>query len=307
MTNLDLNLLTALDALLTQESVTGAARKLGLSASAMSRTLTRLRTATGDPLLVRAGRRLVPTPRAMAMRDRVRDLVSDVHGVLSPEAGDINAASIERTFILRAGEGFLELFAAPLVRAIASSAPMARLRFVPKPTKDAAPLRDGEVDLEIGVAGTSAPELRTRLLFRDRFVGAVRTGHPLLSGTINAERYAACQHVVASRRGAFAGPVDTALGAIDLSRQTMVIVPAFSDTLRIARHSDMVALVPGSCLRDDDPTLLGLTAFPLPVATPEIVVSAIWHPRMDADPAHRWLRETVIAACREAMPKAKSS
>ncbi len=303
MSDLDMNLLAALEVLLAQGSVTGAARKLGLSASAMSRTLTRLRAATGDPLLVRAGRRLVPTPRAIAMRERVHTLARDVRAVLGPEAGEVDAAAIDRIFTIRASEGFVEMFSAPLVAAVASAAPRARLRFAPKPDKNAGPLREGEIDLEVGVVGASAPEVRTRLLFRDRFVGAARAGHPLLTGTISADRYAACRHVAASRRGAFTGPVDAALAAIGLGRETMVVVPGFSDALRIARQSDLVALVPGSCFRSDDPSVAGISAFPLPVLTPEIVVSAMWHPRMDADPVHRWLRETVISTCRGAMPE----
>ena len=303
MSDLDMNLLTALDMLLAHGSVTDAARKLGLSASAMSRTLTRLRAATGDPLLVRAGRRLVPTPRAMAMRDQVHDLVRNVRAVLGPEVGSVDPAAIDRTFTIRAGEGFVEMFSGPLASSIASAAPRARLRFAPKPDKDAGPLREGEIDLEIGVVGASAPEVRTRLLFRDRFVGAARTGHPLLSDTVSAERYASCGHVAASRRGAFTGPVDAALAALGLNRKTMVVVPGFSDALRIARQSDLIALVPGSCFRSDNPVLTGVNAFPLPVPTPEITVSVMWHPRMDADPVHRWLRETVMTVCRNVMPE----
>jgi DNA-binding transcriptional LysR family regulator len=301
MPDLDLNLLAALDVLLAQGSVTGAARKLGLSESAMSRTLTRLRNATGDPLLVRAGRGLVPTPRAMAIRNQVHELVRDARAVLGPEISAINPAEIDRTFTIRASEGFVEMFSSPLVAAIASTAPQVRLRFAPKPDKEAAPLREGEIDMEIGVVGTYAPEIRTRLLFRDRFVGAARTGHPLLSGELSAERYAACRHVSASRRGSFTGPVDVALAAIGLARQVMVVVPAFSDALRIARQSDLIALVPDSCFGRDDPSMVEISAFPLPVSTPEIAVSAMWHPRMDPDPVHRWLRETVMAACQDAM------
>lgn len=294
----DLNLLRALDALLTEGSVTGAARKLGLSSSAMSRTLTRLRSATGDPLLVRAGRGLVPTPRATALRDQVHALVRDVRAVLSPQPGAIDIATIERTFTIRAGEGFVELFSAPLVAALTSAAPRSRLRFVPKPDKHADPLRAGQIDLEIGVLGAFAPEIRTQLIFRDHFVGAARTGHSLLAPPVTPERYAACNHVVASRRGAFVGPVDDALAALGLRRQTVVVVPGFSDALRIARHSDLIALVPGSCFNGTGPSTEGLRAFELPVRTPGIAISAMWHPRMDADPGHRWLRETVLATCR---------
>lgn len=302
MDSLDLNLLGALDALLTEGSVTNAARRLGLSSSAMSRTLTRLRSATADPLLVRAGRGLVPTPRAMEIRDQVHALARDVRAVLSPQPGDIDIATIDRTFTIRAGEGFVELFSAPLVAAITSAAPHSRLRFAPKPDKNADPIREGQIDLEIGVLGAFAPEIRTQLIFRDRFVGAARAGHSLLTAPVTPERYAACNHVVASRKGTFVGPVDDALAELGLRRETVVVVPGFSDALRIARQSDLIALVPGSCFDIVDPFMEGLSRFELPVRTPEVSISAMWHPRMDADPGHRWLREIIMATCRAASP-----
>jgi DNA-binding transcriptional LysR family regulator len=298
MEDVDLNLLTALDALLCEGSVSKAALRLGLSASAMSRTLTRLRAATGDPLLVRAGRGLVPTPRASELRDRIHDLARDVRTALSPQAGFLDIASLARTFTIRTNEGFMDLFSASLVAAVAEAAPQLRLRFAPKPDKDARPLREGHIDLEIGVLGASAPEVRAQLLFRDDFIGAVRIGHPLLAGPVSPERYAAFRHVVASRRGAFTGPVDDALAELGLRRHVVAVVPGFPDAIRIARRSDLIALVPRSSLGSSDTQMEGLATFELPVRTPEIVISATWHPRMDADPAHRWLRNTVMAVCR---------
>lgn len=297
MDTTDLNLLPALDALLAEGSVTAAARRLGLSSSAMSRTLARLRAATGDPLLVRAGRGLVPTPRAIALRERVHLVAREARDVLSPQDDTLDLGTLERTFAIRANEGFIALFAAPLIADVSAAAPSARLRFVPKPVKDAGPLRDGAIDLEIGVLGDFAPEIRTHLLFRDRFVGVVRQGHPLLSAPMTAERYAAARHVVVSRNGRFRGPVDAALEALGLTREIVAVVPGFPDALQIARQSDLVALVTRSCLTS--PRFAdGLVSFPLPVETPEIAVTLLWHPRMEADPAHRWLRETVIALCR---------
>ena len=303
MDDVDLNLLVALDALLAEGSVTGAARRLGLSSSAMSRTLARLRSATGDPLLVRAGRGLVPTPYAAELRGRVPALSRDVQAVLRPPVSQLDIASLERTFTIRANEGFVEVLSASLAAAIIEAAPRVRLRFAPKPEKDTRPLREGQIDLEIGVLGAFAPEVRTQSLFRDRFVGVARIGHPLLSGPdITPERYAACAHVVASRKGEFRGPVDDALEELGLQRKTSVVVPGFPDAMRIARHSDLVALVPRSCLgkANDQAATTGLQSFELPVRTPEIVISAMWHPRVDADPAHRWLRDTVISVCRTA-------
>jgi DNA-binding transcriptional LysR family regulator len=304
----DLNLLVALDALLAEGSVTGAARRLGLSSSAMSRTLTRLRAATGDPLLVRAGRGLVPTPRAAELRDHVQALTRDARAVLRPRSGDVDVASLELTFTVRVSEAFLEFLAAPVVAAIRGAAPRIRLRFAPKPDKDARPLREGLIDLEIGVLGTSAPEIRTRLLFHDQLVGVARAGHPLLAGVgVTAERYAACDHVVASREGTVVEAVDRALETLGLKRTIGVVVPGYPDAMRIARQSDLVAIVPLSCigdsLRSDHDPASGLDSFALPVPTPGFMISAMWHPRMDADPAHRWLRETIISVCRTAYPR----
>lgn len=307
MQSVDLNLLVALNVLLSERSVTKAARRLGLSPSAMSRTLARLRLATGDPLLVQAGRILVPTPYAEALAGQVHALARDAQAVLRPPAARLDLASLDRTFTIRAGEGFVELLAAPLMAAIATIAPHVRLRFVLKPDKDAQPLRDGLIDLEIGVIGTSAPEVRTQLLFRDRHVGVVRNGHPLLkAGSVTPENYAACGHVAASRRGEFREAIDDALGLLGLRRRIQLVVPSYPEAMRVARGSDLVALVPRSCLGNalaaGHAENLKIESFELPVRTPEFNISAIWHPRMDADPAQRWLRDIIMAVCRNAYP-----
>ncbi|PRD43203.1 LysR family transcriptional regulator [Phyllobacterium phragmitis] len=303
METLDLNLLAALDALLTEGSVTGAARRLGLSSSAMSRTLARLRAATGDPLLVRAGRGLVPTPRATEIREDVHQLHHHVRKILSQPTGKLDFALLDRTFTIRASEGFVALFSVPLLTAIAEIAPHVCLRFVSKPAKDPTPLREAQIDLEIGVLGASAPEVRTQSLFRDKFVGAARQGHPLLTGTLTPERYAACDHVVTSRKEIFTGPVDEALEKIGLKRRIAAVVPSHLDAIRVARRSDLVALVPRSCVGSAmiavEPQIGNLVSFELPVQTSEILISAMWHPRMHADPAHRWLRDMVKTACCE--------
>lgn len=305
MTAVDLNLLTALDALLAEGSVVGAARRLGLSASAMSRTLARLRSATGDPLLVRAGRGLVPTPHAVNLRDRVRETAREALAVLRPALTGPNLSELERTFTLRANDGFVEVFGARLIAAMAEAAPGVRLRFAPKPDKDVRPLREGLVDLEVGVLGETGPEVCVQALFRDRFVGAVREGHPLLAAEeITPERYAACGHVVASRRGKTDGPVDKALAALGLKRTVLAIVPSFSGALAIARESNLVALVTAgfhNATHGSQPEVAHRRthAFPLPVPTDPITVSQIWHPRVDADPAHRWLRGLLLAVCQD--------
>lgn len=297
MADPDFNLLPALDVLLREGSVAGAARVLGLSDSAMSRTLLRLRVATGDPLLVRAGRRLVPTPYALALRDRVHAATDDVRAVLRPAIGTLDLLSLDRVFILRANEGFVEAFAARLVTALAEAAPGVRLRFAPKPDKGVQALRDGAIDLEIGVLGDTGPEVKVQALFQDRFVGVVRQGHALASGVVTPESYAACGHVVASRRGRAHGPVDEALGALGLARRVAVTVPSFPAAMAVALSSDLVGLVTHSFVLAGRGGL-PVHDFALPVPTAPITVSQMWHPRVDADPAHRWLRETVLSICR---------
>ncbi|MGH8443956.1 MAG: LysR family transcriptional regulator, partial [Solimonas sp.] len=287
-------LLFALDALLGEGSVASAARRLHLSPSAMSRTLARLREATGDPLLVRAGRGLVPTPRARELRERIGPLVDDARAVLRP-AETLDLRTLERGFTLRAREGFVENFGPRLIARVAAEAPGVQLRFMLKQDKDSSGLRDGSVDLETGVVGQSTgPEIHVQALFRDRFVGVVRARHPLAARAITAARYAAGQHVRVARRGNGHDPIDAALQALKLERRIAAIVSGFTGALALARHSDLIATVPE---RHTGNLLAGLHRFALPFAVPAIDVSLLWHPRLHADPAHRWLRACVREVC----------
>ncbi|EJM84365.1 LysR family transcriptional regulator [Pseudomonas sp. GM60] len=294
MSTPDFNLLITLDVLLAEGSVARAAKRLRLSPSAMSRALARLRETTGDPLLVRAGRGLVATPRALELRERVSQLVQDAEAVLRP-AQQPDLKQLVRTFTLRTSEGFVETFGAPLIARVAEQAPGVLLRFMHKPDKDSTSLRDGTVDLETGVVGKAAgPELRTQGLFRDRFIGVVRVGHPLSQGEITPERYAAGGHISVSRRGLDKGPVDEALAALQLERQVVTIVAGFSTALALARATDLIAAVPE---RHTENLRAGMHSFALPVTLPEFTVAMLWHPRLDADPVHRWLRGCVREVC----------
>ncbi len=295
MSRPDLNLLVTLDVLLAEGSVAGAARRLRLSPSAMSRALARLRETTRDPLLVRAGRGLVPTPRALELRERVRQLVQGGEAVLRPTE-KLNPKQLLRTFTLRTSEGFVENFGPDLIARISAEAPCVRLRFVQKPNKDSTPLRDGSVDLETGVVEeTTSPEVRTQALFQDRYIGVVRMRHPLTKGKITPARYAAGRHISVSRAGIDRDPIDEALEPFGLKREIAVaVVGGFSTALALARASDLIASVPE---RHTGNLREGMHSFPLPVRPPEFTVSMLWHPRLDADQAHRWLRGHVREVC----------
>jgi len=283
----DFNLLVTLNLLLTEGSVAAAARRLRLSPSAMSRALARLRETTGDPLLVRAGRGLVPTPRALELRARVRHLVQEAEAVLRP-TDMLDLTRLVRNFTLRTSEGFAENFGPALMACLAKEAPGLRLRFLTKLDRESTSLRDGSVDLETGVVGQAiGPEVRAVSLFEDRLVGAVRQGHPLSKGKMTSARYAAGQHILVSRRGLERGPIDEALEPLGLVREIATIVSGFSTALALARRTDLVATVPE---RHTESLRAGLHHFPLPIPTPVLTISLLWHPRLDADPAHRWLR-----------------
>ncbi|NCT85362.1 MAG: LysR family transcriptional regulator [Comamonadaceae bacterium] len=294
MSDPDLNLLLTLDALLAEGSVAAAARRLRLSPSAMSRSLARLREATGDPLLVRAGRGLVASPRALELRERIGPLVQAAQAALRPAAA-LDLARLAREFTLRTREGFVENFGAALLARVAAEAPGVRLRFVPKPDRDSTPLRDGSVDLETGIVGpASGPELRTQALFRDRFIGVVRAGHALSQAPVTAARYAAGRHIAIARRGSHRGAIDELLAGAGLQREMAVTVAGFSEALALARASDLIATVPErhtGTLRD------GLHSFELPLSQEDFTVSLLWHPRMDGDAAHRWLRGCLREVC----------
>ncbi|WP_454195825.1 LysR family transcriptional regulator [Nocardia sp. Marseille-Q1738] len=291
----DLNLLVTLDVLLEEGSVTRAGERLALSPSAMSRALARLRRATGDPLLVRAGRELVPTPRALELRDRVHGLVRAAEEVLRP-AAELNLATLKRTFTVRSSDGFVERFGPELVAEVGADAPGVRLRFVQKTKKDVGPLRDGSVDLETGVIEQAPPpDIVSSPLFTDRFIGVVRGEHPLSTGKVTTDRYASARHVHVSRRGLTEGLVDEALRPTGRQREVVTVVDGFSAALALARASDLVATVPG---RHTTNLRRGMHSFELPFRAPEVTVSLLWHARLDADPAHRWLRSRVLDVCR---------
>lgn len=295
MPPLDFNLLLTLDVLLAEQNVARAARRLQLSPSAMSRALARLRETTGDPLLVRAGRGLVPTPRALELRERIGPLVQAIDAVLRP-LQTLKLGELVRTFTLRSSDGFVENFGAALIERVAREAPGVRLCFLPKPDKASTPLREGSVDLETGVLGTTlGPEIRTQALFRDAWVGVVREGHPLAQQEpVSAERFAQARHIGVSRRGEVGGPVDEALAALGLQRNVVATVGGFMAALAIARSTDLVACVPD---RHTQNLRSGLHTIALDVPLPSLSIALFWHPRFQADPAHQWMRQLVLETC----------
>ncbi|WP_395316687.1 LysR family transcriptional regulator [Variovorax sp. UC74_104] len=294
---MDLNLLVALDALLSTGSVNGAAERMHLSAPAMSHTLARIRAALDDPILVRAGRKLVPTPRANAMRESVRRLVAEAKDLMQPGSA-VSLGQIDREFTVRAPEGMGIVYGTTLLEAMHECMPLTRLRFVPESESDASALRDGRIDLDVGVLADRGPEIQTSLLYEQHIVGVVKAGHPLLGSRMTPRRFASQLHVAITQRGRVRELIDVFLEEAGATRRAALTVPSAYGALLAAARSTMVACVPEPLARTVVQAL-GLEIFKLPVAVPSEKVMQAWHPRDEMDPAHRCLRECVASVSKQ--------
>ncbi|MDS0134607.1 MULTISPECIES: LysR family transcriptional regulator [unclassified Amycolatopsis] len=288
----DLNLIEALDALLTESSVTKAAERLHTSAPAMSRTLARLRRAFDDPLLVRAGRDLVPTPRALELRGEVHAVAARARALFGPSTAADPRTAVRR-FDLQVTDMLSTTVIPSLIDDLRAQAPGISLRLRPETLQDTPALREGLVDLEIGTLGPGDPEIHSETLVTETLVGAIRPDHPLAKvKTVTAKRFAAADHIVVSRRGRAHGPIDERLAELGLSRRVIAVLPSFAGALQVARGTDVVCVTPAKLGRPMLETL-GLRTFPIPVAVPEVVLGMAWHPRNHHDRTHALLRERV--------------
>ncbi|MFJ2738382.1 LysR family transcriptional regulator [Streptomyces sp. NPDC087440] len=295
---LDANLAIALHALLTEQSVTRAAARLHTSPAAMSRTLARLRRVLQDPLLVRAGQRMVPTPRAQQLREETAEVVRRLGALLAPGAG-VDPGALRTTFTVQAADLVCAALAPGMLRLAGQEAPGVSLRFRAEDLEAGPALRDGRIDLEVGSIDHVDPETRIEALATLRMAAAVRPGHPLAEGPLTPERLAAAEHVVVSRRGRFTGPLDTALAERGLHRRVAAVLPGHLAAMALAARSDVVCLVAAAPSGDapspltDTATVLGLRLLDIPLPLPPLTIGMAWHPRHAADGGHRWLRDAV--------------
>jgi DNA-binding transcriptional LysR family regulator len=300
----DLNLLPLLHAVLETRSVKAAARRVGLSPSASSHALGRLRTLLDDPLLVRAGRQMQLTPRAERLRPRVQRLVDELGRVLQRDEA-IAPARLRRPFTLGAGDLVELVLLAPLGRRLAAAAPGVDLygaRIEPDVT---AQVREGRSDVVVGVFDDQPDDIRTVTLLRDRFVCLLRADHPVLSGRLTTRRYAALDHLLVAPRGVPRGVVDRLLEAQGLRRRVARTVSSFVVAPHVVAGSDLVLTVSELVARRFAAPL-GLAVRPPPLPLPGYALRMAWHRRVDADPAHAWLRQQVIevaAAARASVGK----
>lgn len=298
----DLNLLIALDILLEEQSVAAAARRLNLSAPAMSRTLARIRSTVGDPILVRAGRKLVPTARALELRMLVRRTSEAAVGLL--QQGSIEAIDkLERQFTIRANDVFAAAFGWKLLAALRAEAPKVSLRLRAETDQDDEALREGRIDLWISATKALDPEVRVQTLFTTHFLGLADRDHPIFSGEITAERFAAYEHINISRRGVNAGPIDTKLADLGLSRTIAMVAPTFLAGMFALPGSRLIMPAPVHMAWSLSAMDTRIRSFAIPLKLDSFPMRQAWHPRLDNDAVHRWLRATIADVCKVAIPQ----
>lgn len=293
-----MGLLVSLDALLQEGSVTGAARRVGLSTPAMSHALARVRERLRDPILVRSGRGMLLTPRAAALKDQVHGIVTEARRALAPERPFV-ASELARTFVVHASDYVLTILGTSVDRILREEAPKACVRFVPNTPDDPALLRDQGSDLAVGIYGDLPQETRSRQLLTDRFICVVRRGHPQAKKRFTLEQFVSTPHIQVAPRGKPGGYIDDVLAERGLSRTVARAVPYFVTALQLAAATDYVLTISERiATKFADP--LELTLLEVPVKLRPYALSLVWHPRFDGDAAHRFLREVFLRAAAEA-------
>lgn len=293
----DLNLIAVLDAIVRTESVSRAAAEVGITKPAMSHALARLREQIGDPVLVRSGQKWQLTERAVALGERVRELATGARAVLG-KPNEFDPQRSSREFRVHATDHTLALLGTLVGEALSRLSPGASLRFLPIQADDASALRSGDVDLALGVFPELPPEFRTQALFEERFACVVRKGHPRVKAKMTLATYLSLSHVLVAPRGKRGSAVDDELGARGHSRRVTRFVPYFLAALdQVSRTECSVTISERLARRYAG--VFGLQVLKPPISLPTYTISQVWHPRVDADPSHRWFRRLVAGAAKE--------
>lgn len=302
MRGYDLDLLRSLRVLIEEESIAGAARRMQISEATMSRNLARLREVFNDPILVRSGRGMVASAASRLLVDRVETLVQQADNLIAGPERD-NLSTLVRRFVIRANDLVIAAVAEPLLQVFREEAPLCDLVFAPEtedPLADA--MRNDLIDIYLGASSVLPPEIRRQTVWRDRMRCLVRRDHPIFAQGVSAQTLVRYDHISVSRRGLARGPIDQALKERGLARRVMLVVPNYYAMIESTGVSDMILVLPNFVIRRLPLEALGLAAFDLPFPLPPVEAYQAWHPKWDADPAHRWLRRRlfrIALACQE--------
>ncbi|CAN7478110.1 LysR family transcriptional regulator [Acidovorax sp. Leaf78] len=293
---IDLNLLAAFDALVSERNVTRAAVRVGVSQPAMSAALSRLRTLFNDPLFLRSAQGLVPTPKARELAGPVSQALQQIKAALLPKE-QFEPATSAMTFTLGLSEYPAFVLLPLLTRALEKLGPGLSLSVHAIGSRDSAVdlLDAGTIDAAIGVPPTQAENrILTRSVMRDEFITIVRRGHPAVKDGMSMQVFLALRHVLVSPEGDRHGLVDQALAYLGQRRTLGLALPQMFAAPSMVAQTDMVATVMGR-VAGHSPHWRELASFTPPVTLPVIGYDLMWHRRNDAHPAQQWLRDQVAA------------
>lgn len=287
--DLDGRLLQLLLAVVEERSVTRAAERLGVTQSAVSHLLDKLRVIVGDPLVVKAGRGIVPTARAESLAERARVLLEDLRGFATPEGFD--PATLQTTFTIAANELQCQLLLPALLQRLRTQAPGVSLRVIPSGVPQPELLRSEACQLVISPRPPDAADLLQRRLFADRY--RVFFDANVRQAPASLADYLAAEHVTVVYEPRRSLDIDRIIGdALKLQRRFVASVPGFWGIPTFLRGSALLATLPG-LLRTE--LLRGFASAPLPFDVPEMPMYMVWHARRHSDPVHRWLRDELLA------------
>ncbi len=294
--HVDLNLLVAFAELLQTRNVTAAATRLGITQSAMSRTLGRLRETFGDPLFVRTAHGLQVTPRAEALSVGLFDVVERAHALVT--GGPVfEPATAQRTFVVATSDYCEAVMLPQVLRALQADAPKLTLRIVRTPTDVA--LEQGDADLAWTPRHPSSRSVVWTKLFEEDFGFVVRRGHPVLRHkTFTLDHFLSLRHVAIAPGGQNdSNPLDRALARVGRRREVVATVPSFLAVPELLHDTALGATLPTRVI-ERVAARQGLQRLELPFALASFSISQGWHERMRKDPGHAWLRARVAAVAR---------
>lgn len=306
---LDLNLLRVFDEVMSERSLTRAARNLALTQPAVSNAMRRLRATLGDELVERHGQGIEPTARALAIWPAVRETLQQLQQLLAPTHFDLAVAN--NTFVLAMADATAAELMPELIKTLEHDAPGISMRLVPLTTRDPRSLLENEtVDLAVGFFPAVVSDLTARAqvgkavnfvqeqLYGGEYVCVMRQGHPLSHGPMSLKRYCSARHLLVSFSGRAFGFIDEAIAALGQQRRIVLTVNQFFTACEVVANSDLLTVVPRHFLK-----VSGIAAElawrELPFEAPRVRVDALWHRRSAHDSAHQWLRQTVAQAARQ--------
>lgn len=294
---IDLNLLVVFDELLRSRSTTVAARRLGRTQSAVSHALRRLRSSFGDPLFVRAGSSLSPTATAERLRAPLGDVLSRAESLFTHADAGFDPSVIERTFTF-AGTDYSEILLMPrILPELRRLAPLVDIVTRPVGDEIERAIKNRDVDIAFGTGFRMLPGVQVDPIRDDNLLVFMRRGHPALRGKLTPSRYAALDHVLVSPSGRSGSIIDTELESLALERRVVLRLPYFGAAAAVVASTDLVVSLPAALV---SPVTrgFGLVSRPVPFAVKSFTFSMIYSTVYRDDPAHRWLRELVLAAGR---------